>query len=69
MKNKKRMEATGMSGGIALGMGLGVALGVALDNIGLWLPVGAALGISLGAVFSANVSKEDTDDESDNNNS
>jgi hypothetical protein len=32
--------------GLAIGAGFGVALGVALHNIGVWLPVGVALGLA-----------------------
>jgi hypothetical protein len=31
--------------GLAIGAGLGVALGVALHNVGVWLPIGVALGL------------------------
>lgn len=37
--------------GIALGCSLGVLLGISLHNISLWLPIGTALGISLGSMF------------------
>ncbi len=33
---------------LALGIILGCAVGVATKNIGVWLPVGIALGIALG---------------------
>ncbi len=33
--------------GLAIGAGLGVALGAALHNIGVWLPIGVALGLVL----------------------
>jgi hypothetical protein len=33
--------------GLAVGVGLGTALGVALDNIGVWLPIGVAMGLLL----------------------
>lgn len=41
-KNNEKVKTTGS--GIAVGIGLGVAFGVALNNIGLWLAVGVALG-------------------------
>ena len=37
--------------GIALGAGLGVALGVAVGHVGIWLPIGVAIGMLLGASF------------------
>jgi hypothetical protein len=33
--------------GLALGVGLGTALGVALHDIGVWLPIGVAIGLLL----------------------
>jgi hypothetical protein len=38
--NKKSSGA-----GLAIGAGLGTALGVALHDIGVWLPVGVAIGV------------------------
>jgi len=37
--------------GIALGAGLGVVLGVAVGHVGIWLPIGVAIGMLLGASF------------------
>ena len=37
--------------GIALGAGLGVVLGVAVGHVGVWLPIGVAIGMLLGASF------------------
>lgn len=33
--------------GLALGVAVGTALGVALHNIGVWLPIGVAIGLLL----------------------
>lgn len=35
--------------GLAVGAGLGTAFGVAVDNIGVWLSLGIALGMLLPA--------------------
>ena len=47
--------------GLTLGVGIGVAFGAATDNIGLWLSLGAAFGLMIGAVIYANLSAEETE--------
>ena len=51
--------------GLTLGVGIGVAFGAATDNIGLWLSMGAAFGLMIGAaiyaVISARFSAEETE--------
>jgi hypothetical protein len=42
MESKKKS----IGAGLAIGSGFGVALGVALHNIGVWLPIGVALGLA-----------------------
>jgi len=37
--------------GLAIGIALGVALGVSTDNLGLWLPTGVALGLTVFSQF------------------
>jgi uncharacterized membrane protein len=44
-RNRQRMTGAGM----ATGMTLGMILGVALENIGVWMVVGALLGAAFGA--------------------
>jgi len=39
-------------GGIAIGIGIGVALGVAMDNMAVWIPIGAVFGIVLGKLMA-----------------
>ena len=34
---------------LAIGVGFGTALGVALDNLGLWIALGAGVGVAIGA--------------------
>ena len=33
-----------MGTGMALGIVIGVAIGISTDNLGLWIPIGVALG-------------------------
>ncbi len=47
-----------MGTGIAAGIAIGIAIGVATDNIGLWLPLGIAIGVGLSPVFNSKSSKE-----------
>ena len=44
MKNKKNISI-----GMAMGVAFGSIVGVLTDNIGLWLPVGIAIGAGIGS--------------------
>ena len=44
---KPSPNAVGSS--LAVFVGMGLVLGVALDNIGLWLVLGAGVGVAVGA--------------------
>ena len=46
--NKRKREFTIMEKSIAIGVVGGIIIGVLTDNIGLWLPVGIALGAGIG---------------------
>ena len=48
MDNKRKREFTIMEKSIAIGVVGGTIIGVLTDNIGLWLPVGIALGAGIG---------------------
>ena len=52
-KAKKRCCCGGsyLSWGIVYGAGIGTALGVALDDLGVWLSIGAGLGIIIGMML------------------
>ena len=50
--------------GIGSGMVIGTAIGVATDNIGLWLPVGIAIGAGVGNSLMKKASKKDDEDTS-----
>ena len=50
--------------GIGSGMAIGTAIGVATDNIGLWLPVGIAIGAGVGNSLMKKASKKDDEDTS-----
>lgn len=50
MKNKLAL-------GMALGCAIGGLIGIALDNLGLWIPVGLALGAGIGSRFDAKSKK------------
>jgi hypothetical protein len=41
------LKRKSIGAGLAIGAGLGVALGMALHDIGVWLPIGVALGLVL----------------------
>ncbi len=53
-----KSESNGIAFGICIGMMLGVALGCWLDNLGLWMCVGAAVGICVGAAIDSTKSKK-----------
>ena len=46
-----RKSTTGWS--IAIGAGIGTVIGVALGHVGVWLPIGAAIGLVI-ANFTGN---------------
>jgi len=48
-KNNKR-EFTIMEKSMGIGVMTGTIVGVLTDNIGLWLPVGIALGAGIGTI-------------------
>lgn len=53
MKNEhSSANAKAMSIGVGVGLAIGAVIGLATDNIGLWLPVGVALGAGLGAAMA-----------------
>jgi hypothetical protein len=58
-ESQNKEKSSGGAAGVSLGLLLGVAIGVARDNIGFWLPVGVAMGMGLGGLFSHK--KEDSD--------
>ena len=60
----KQIQDTSLGLGIAMGAGVGTALGVALENLALWLPIGTAIGLSLGAagMFSSRDNNGDSAD-------
>ncbi len=41
---------------------IGTAIGVATDNLGLWLPVGIAIGASVGSALQHKGNKKDSED-------
>ena len=47
--------------GLILGVSMGVAFGAATDNIGLWISMGAAVGLMIGAAIYARWSTEETE--------
>ncbi len=48
---KRKGNMTGV--GLAMGAGFGIAIGAATGNIGVWLPIGIALGMFFPAMFGA----------------
>ena len=48
MKKNNKREFTIMEKSIGIGVMTGTIVGVLTDNIGLWLPVGIALGAGIG---------------------
>ena len=56
MNSSKKYSYVGL--GIALGAGRGVAISVALDNTGVWLPTGVALGLIFGSILDAQKAKK-----------
>ncbi len=48
---KRKVNMTGV--GLAMGAGFGTAIGVATGNIGVWLPIGVALGMLFPALFGS----------------
>ncbi len=59
-RGNKRTPAQfwGMGTAIGLCAAVGVALGALLNNIALWLAIGAGLGVVLGAITEANKKKK-----------
>ena len=55
--DKRPTREFGITWGVVLGAAVGAALGVALDNFGLWLPIGIAIGLVMGAAEEANRKK------------
>ena len=55
--DKRPTREFGITWGVVLGAAVGTALGVALDNFGLWLPIGIAIGLVMGAAEEANRKK------------
>jgi hypothetical protein len=49
--------------GLAIGAGFGTALGVALHNIGVWLPIGVALGLLFPVLFGGEANTCDPKDD------
>ena len=47
VKGLMELKRKSIGTGLVIGAGLGVAIGVALHNIGVWLPIGVALGLVL----------------------
>ena len=50
-KNNKR-EFTIMEKSIGIGVMTGTIVGVLTDNIGMWLPIGIAIGAGIGPALS-----------------
>ena len=46
LRGLMELKKKSIGAGLAIGAGLGVALGVALHNVGVWLPIGVALGLA-----------------------
>lgn len=46
---KRKVNMTGV--GLAMGAGFGTAIGIATGNLGVWLPIGVALGMLYPALF------------------
>jgi len=46
-RNKKRNNSNGLAIGTGIGISTGIAIGIATNNIGLWLPTGLYLGLSI----------------------
>ena len=50
MKKNNKRKFTIMEKSIGIGVTTGTIVGVLTDNIGLWLPVGIALGAGIGTI-------------------
>lgn len=59
-RSNKRTPAQfwGMGTAIGLCAAIGVVLGALLNNVALWLAIGAGLGVVLGAITEANKKKK-----------
>ena len=55
----EKSQSNGISLGTSLGMLIGVAIGCWTENLSLWLPVAAAVGMSLGTVYDSKSKKND----------
>ena len=59
MNNKRRIsDYWNMGTAIGLCAGIGIVLGALLDNLVLWLCVGAGVGVVLGAITQTHKSKK-----------
>ena len=48
---ERKANITGV--GLAMGAGFGIAIGAATGNIGVWLPIGIAIGLMYPAMFGS----------------
>ncbi len=55
----EKSQSNGLSLGTSLGMLIGTAIGCWTENLSLWLPVGTAVGMSLGTVYDSKSKKND----------
>ena len=49
--NQNESGSSGLAIGICLGLAIGTAIAASTHNYGLWMPVGTALGVALGALY------------------
>lgn len=54
MKNKKQTNY------IAVGIAIVAAVGIAMDNLGLWISLGTAIGAAMGYAQKNNSTKKDS---------
>ena len=61
--NRKKSPSANMPIGMCMGAGVGTVLGIFTNNLGLWLPIGVACGMSLGLGLSRIGAGRDKDGE------
>jgi hypothetical protein len=50
--NQRTCKGSGLALGLPVGVGIGAAMGSATHNMGVWLSIGAALGVCFGLAIS-----------------
>ena len=59
------MKNRGFNSAIAARLGLGIAIGLAMDNLGLWIAIGVAIGAGLGTTLFKKGSEKSNDGKPD----